>query len=72
MGFIIFAIIVYNVWKYVNGGLSVKSETTTASVGGGSEEGSREDYIRGYYVGSEREPDGFGQDFDGYRSGERF
>ena len=35
------------------------------NLGAGAEEGSREDYIRGYYSGSERFPNGNGQDSNG-------
>lgn len=72
MGFIIFGLIVYNIWKSLKGGSIVESEVASVSVGAGSGEGGREDYIRGYYVSTEREPDGFGENVDGYRSGERF
>jgi hypothetical protein len=70
LGFVIFGFLIYNVWKSL-GGKYVKDSVAKADVGAGSVDGGREDYIRGYYVGSEREPDGFGQNFDGYRSGAR-
>ena len=70
---VIAIIIIYNLLKFVlDKGDSIESEVTEAGSRAGAENGSREDYVRGYYVSAERESDGFGQDFDGYRSGARF
>ena len=62
----IIAIILFIIW-FRKAGRKHFAEViaTQAKLGARTEEGSREDYIRGYYSGSERFPNGNGQDSNG-------
>jgi hypothetical protein len=45
-----------------------ETTATKAYAGSGAASGMREDYLRGYYVGTERQPNGLWEDSYGYRS----
>lgn len=62
----IIAIILFIIWfRKVGREYLGKVIANQAQLRAGADEGSREDYIRGYYSGSERFIDGDGQDLDG-------